>query len=69
MARVTLKWIRTEVDQGRVKPIINNENELVGFYLSKLRGTVAKKYFSEDAWDYAYKYYQIRCFYGIFKKI
>jgi hypothetical protein len=57
--KIALKWIRTDIAHGRVKPTLNNENKLVELYLKKLRGTVAKKYFSEDAWDYACGYFGI----------
>ena len=40
--KMALKWIRTDIAHGRVKPTLNNENKLVELYLKKLRGTVAK---------------------------
>ena len=46
--RMILKYIKIEIDKGRVKPTLNSENKLVGFYLRRLRGTVAKKYFSVE---------------------
>ena len=57
--KMVLKFIKIEIEKGRIKPTLSKDRKLVGFYLRRLRGTVAKKYFSEDAWDYACKYFGV----------
>jgi hypothetical protein len=57
--KMALKWIRIEIANSRVKPMFNNENKLEGFYLRRLRGTVAKKWFMDDAWKYACEHFNI----------
>jgi hypothetical protein len=57
--KMALKWIRIEIANGRVKPMFNNENKLEGFYLRRLRGTAAKKWFMDDAWAYACEHFHI----------
>jgi hypothetical protein len=58
--KIVIKWMRIEISNSRVKPTYNNENTLVGFYFKRLRGTVAKKWISDDAWEYACEYFDIK---------
>jgi len=57
--KTLLKYIKVKIANDRVKPSYNNDNKLVGFYLAKIRSTWARKFFMEDAWEYACKHFDI----------
>jgi hypothetical protein len=56
MKKIVLKWVIIEIENNRVTPVFNG-NELSGLYFKKLKGTVSKKYISDEAWEYAVKHF------------
>jgi hypothetical protein len=58
--KILKKWIVPEVINSRISPRFDDDKKLVGFYLKKMRGTVSKKYFSDEAWNYLCNHFEIK---------
>lgn len=59
MAKLALKWMRIEIASNRVKPSYGENNELKGFYFTRLNKTIYKKWINDDAWEYACNHFNI----------
>jgi hypothetical protein len=59
MAKLALKWMRTEIANNRVSPAYDENNQLKGFYFNRLRKVLFKKWINDDAWEYASLHFNI----------